>query len=133
MYFFAAQMRQNMQPAADSDQTLQTSQTHPLDKLLAKVSTHAAFSPLIARFETFPVEISVPPGRRLLAPREVNHDTLLLVKFRNARARDEWIRTREWQEFMERTERDRVFRRLPHVRCARSLKGLGDPMECLGI
>src|SRR5437016_14275816 len=51
MYFFAAQMRQNMQPAADSDQTLQTSQTHPLDKLLAKVSTHAAFSPLIARFE----------------------------------------------------------------------------------
>lgn len=133
MYFFASQMRQNMQSAVDSDKTLPTTQTHPLDKLLSKISTHAAFSPLITRFETFPVETPLPPGRRPQAPRDVNHDTLLLVKFRSARAREEWIRTREWREFMERTEREGVFRRLPHVRCAGSLKGLGDPMEVLGI
>jgi hypothetical protein len=133
MYFFASQMRQNMQPAVDSDKTLPTTQTHPLDRLLSKISTHAAFSPLITRFETFPVETPLPPGRRPQAPRDVNHDTLLLVKFRSARAREEWIRTREWREFMERTEREAVFRRLPHVRCAGSLKGLGDPMEVLGI
>ena len=34
---------------------------------------------------------------------------------------------------MEGTERERVFRRIPHVRCARSLKGLGDPAEVLGV
>jgi hypothetical protein len=132
-------MQQQPAAASSSDQTLPTTTPthHPLDQLLAQVGTHAAFSPLVARFEIFPVESSplLPPGGRRPppAPREVNHDTLLLVQFRSARARDEWIRTREWREFMERTERDRVFRRLPHVRCAPSLRGLGDPMEVLGI
>jgi hypothetical protein len=125
MYFFASQMRQNIQPSGS------TPPTHPLDKLLSKIGVHAAFSPLVTRFETFPVEVPLPPSK--VSDKEANHDTLLLVKFRSKRAREEWIATREWREFMERTEREGVFRRLPHVRCAGSLRGLGDPMEVLGI
>jgi hypothetical protein len=132
MYFFASQMSRN---TTQSLSPPETPPTHPLDKLLAKVGIHAAFSPLVTHFETFPVEIAQPAGRRRadVLPREVNHDTMLLVKFRSKRAREEWIATREWREFMEGTEREGVFRRLPHVRCAGSLRGLGDPMEVLGI
>jgi hypothetical protein len=134
MYFFASQMSRNMQfsSSSDSDKNLHTP-IHPLDKLLSKVGVHAAFSPLVTQFETFPVEIPQPPGRRSKMPREVNHDTMLLVKFRSKQAREEWIATKEWREFMEKTEREGVFRRIPHVRCAGSLRGLSDPMEVLGI
>ena len=61
------------------------------------------------------------------------HDTLLLMKFRSKHAREEWIRTKEWVEFMEKTEDEGVFRRIPHVRCAGSLRGLSDPMDVLGV
>lgn len=136
IYFFATQMRQNSRVV--DTYTAPAPATHPLDALLARIGTHAAFSPLVMHFETFPVEVTLsgPPSShrsRGLLPRDVNHDTLLLISFRSARAREEWIRTREWHEFMERTERDGVFRRLPHVRCAGSVRGLGNVREVLGI
>ena len=106
---------------------------HPLDALLKKIGVHAAFSPLVTQFETFPVEIPQPPGRGIKVPRDLNHDTMLLVKFRSKRAREEWIATREWRDFMEKTDSEGVFRRMPHVRCAGSLKGLSDPLEVLGL
>lgn len=133
IYFFASQMSRHIQTPAPPAQP-----THRLDTLLKKMSTHAAFSPLITRFETFPVELPPqPPGplkRKTTVPnRDLMHDTLLLVNFRSRRAREEWIQTREWMEFMERTEREGVFRRVPHVRCAGSLRGLSDPREVLGL
>ncbi len=131
-YFFASQMNRNIQTRPPQDQS---PQVHPLNKLLSKVGTHAAFSPLVTQFETFPVEIPElhMPGRKPLLPKEIMHDTMLLMKFRSKRAREEWIATREWIEFMEKTESEGVFRRMPHVRCAKSLRGLSDPMEVLGI
>lgn len=147
IYFFASQMSRNLlhqQETAARSSSANTSPTpppqHKLDAMLSKVSIHASFSPHITRFETFPVEIPKLPvedrrrwmGRVKEPPsRESIHDTMLLMKFQNKRAREEWIATREWMEFMEGTEREGVFRRLPHVRCARSLKGLRDPMEIL--
>ena len=128
MYFFASQMRRNIQYRSEEAPPI-----HPLDKLLAKLGVHAAFSPLVTRFETFPVEIPHQPGRKSQVPRDLNHDTMLLIKFRSKRAREDWIATKEWREFMEKTESEGVFRRLPHVRCAGSLRGLSDPMEVLGI
>lgn len=127
IYFFASQMGRNVQNQTNPPPT------HPLEKLISKVGTHAAFSPLVTKFETFPVEIPELPGRKPKFPKEVMHDTMLLMKFRSKRAREEWIATREWREFMEKTESEGVFRRIPHVRCAASLKGLSDPMEVLGI
>jgi hypothetical protein len=126
MYFFASQMNWNISTSSTPEQ-------HPLDKLLSKVGIHAAFSPHVTQFETFPVEIPQPPGRKSKVSREVNHDTMLFMKFRSKRAREEWIATKEWREFMEKTESEGVFRRIPHVRCAGSLRGLSDPMEVLGI
>ena len=128
MYFFVSQMSWNMQTPDEAPPA------HPLDKLLARLGVHAAFSPLVTQFETFPVEIPQPPGtRRSKVPKEVMHDTMLLIKFRSKRAREEWIATKEWGEFREKTESEGVFRRLPHVRCAGTLRGLSDPMEVLGI
>jgi hypothetical protein len=49
---------------------------------------------------TFPVEIPQPLGRKSKVPKEVNHDTMLLIKFRSKRAREEWTATKEWREFM---------------------------------
>ena len=130
MYFFASQMSRNVQLPSRADEA---PPIHPLDKLLAKVGVHAAFSPLVTQFETFPVEIPQPPGRKSKVPKQSMHDTMLLAKFRSKRAREEWIATKEWREFMEKTESEGVFRRIPHVRCAGSLRGLSDPMEVLGI
>ena len=106
---------------------------HPLDVLLKKIGVHAAFSPLVTQFETFPVETPQPAGWRVKVSRELNHDTMLLVKFRSKRAREEWIATREWRDFMEKTDSEGVFRRIPHVRCAGSLRSLSDPLEVLGL
>lgn len=141
IYFFASQMHRNLQtvPSPDarkSGEMAPTTQVHRLDTLLNKVSVHASFSPLITQFETFPVEIpDVPtlPRWRTKPPKEAVHDTMLLVKFRSKRAREEWIATREWREFMQQTEAEGVFRRIPHVRCARTVKGLRDPIEILSV
>jgi hypothetical protein len=140
IYFFASQMSRNLQTAPSSSgrkvgQTPETNSVHRLDTLLAKIGMHASFSPLITQFETLPVEIPEVPMQsrwQKRPPKEV-HDTLLLVKFRSTRAREEWIQTREWREFMQQTEAEDVFRRIPHVRCARTLKGLRDPMEVLSV
>jgi hypothetical protein len=141
MYFFASQMGRNLQstPQSSIDRSGQLSTTtlvHRLDTLLARVGIHASFSPLITQFETFPVEISEVHAQsrwRTNPPKNSIHDTMLLVKFRSKRAREEWIETREWREFMQKTEAEGVFRRIPHVRCARSLKGLKDPIEVLSV
>ena len=138
IYFFASQMSRNIQTIPPSEQRSPTDRrpvpTHRLDSLLTRMGAHAAFSPLITHFETFPVEVPGPPGRRRsMPPRGSVHDTMLLMRFRSKRAREEWIESREWQEFMEKTENEGVFRRIPHVRCAGSLMGLRDPMEVLGI
>jgi hypothetical protein len=139
IYFFASQMSRNLQTASSPSgkkpsQTTPTAPVHRLDTLLAKIGVHASFSPLITQFETFPVEIpevAAQSRRRTRPPKEAIHDTMLLVKFRSKRAREEWIETREWREFMQQTETEDVFRRIPHIRCAKSLKGLRDPIEIL--
>ncbi len=140
IYFFASQMSRNLQtaPSASSRKSGQihaNTPVHRLDTLLAKIGVHASFSPLINQFETYPVEIPEVPAQskwRTKQPKEAIHDTMLLVKFRSKRAREEWIETKEWREFMQQTEAEDVFRRIPHVRCARSLRGLRDPIEILG-
>ena len=139
IYFFASQMGRNTQtapvPSNGRSASVNTNHSvHRLDTLLAKIGTHASFSPLITRFDTFPVEIpeaAAQSKRQKRPPQATVHDTMLLVKFRSAKAREEWIATREWRDFMQQTETEDVFRRMPHVRCARSLKGLRDPIEVL--
>ncbi|EXJ93105.1 hypothetical protein A1O3_01661 [Capronia epimyces CBS 606.96] len=135
-YFFASQMKRNIQPA-DRDLVRRgitiDGPTHRLDSMLARIGMHAAYSPLITKFETFPMEIPDDPGfsqRNPQISRDV-HDTVLLVKFRNKGAREEWIMTKEWQDFMQKTEGEQVFRRIPHVRCASSVRGLMDPIDIL--
>ncbi|PGH12301.1 hypothetical protein AJ79_04367 [Helicocarpus griseus UAMH5409] len=137
IYFFASQMSRNIQTAnpAPGGNTPPTNhseplQVHRLDNLLSEVQYHAHLSPLVTKFETFPVEMP-PPGRPKGTTREAMHDTMLLVNFQNKQAWREWIQTKEWQEFMQKTEKEAVFRRIPHVRCANSLKGLRSPLEVL--
>ncbi|KIX98208.1 uncharacterized protein Z520_06288 [Fonsecaea multimorphosa CBS 102226] len=138
-YFFASQMKQNVQPP-DQDLVrrgkLEDKPTHQLDSMIARLAMHAAFSPLISKFETYPVEIpnTAPASARQknrTASREQVHDSVMIMKFRDKRARQEWIATKEWQDFMRETEGQQVFRRMPHVRCASSLRGLMDPMDIL--
>ncbi|ETN40853.1 uncharacterized protein HMPREF1541_05133 [Cyphellophora europaea CBS 101466] len=136
-YFFASQMTQNIQ-AAEADLGRRGEQqdvpTHRLDTLLARLRMHATFSQLITKFESYPVQITdsneqrKPMSTRRRAP---VHDTVVLMRFRDRRAREEWITTKEWQDFMRQTEAEQVFRQMPHVRCARSLKGLMDPIDVL--
>ncbi|KIW97152.1 uncharacterized protein Z519_02544 [Cladophialophora bantiana CBS 173.52] len=138
-YFFASQMKRNMQPA-DQDLVrrgrLEDKPTHQLDSMIARLGMHAAFSPLISKFDTYPVEIAdtAPESSLQKNPatsREDVHDTVMIMEFRDKRARQEWIATKEWQEFMRETEGQQVFRRMPHVRCASSIRGLMDPMDIL--
>src|ERR1700761_3104163 len=62
-YFFASQMQRNIQPA-DQDLvrrgTVSDKPTHQLDSMIARLGMLAAFSPLVAKFETFPAEIPDP-------------------------------------------------------------------------
>lgn len=136
-YFFASQMKRNIQPA-DPDLVrrgkMPDRPTHQLDSMLARIGMHAAHSPLISKFEAFPVEIPDSPGSTSESPKhpqEQFHDTVMMMKFRDKRAREEWIVTKEWQEFMTNTNGQDVFRRMPHVRCASSVRGLMDPMDSL--
>ncbi|EXJ91324.1 hypothetical protein A1O1_04436 [Capronia coronata CBS 617.96] len=137
-YFFASQMKHNIQPA-DQDLVrrgmVADKPTHRLDSMLARIGMYAAHSPLITKFETFPMEIGDQPVLSRPQPeslsREDVHDTVLLVKFKNKGARESWITTKEWQDFMEKTEGERVFRQMPHVRCASSARGLMDPIDML--
>ncbi|OCT54964.1 hypothetical protein CLCR_03153 [Cladophialophora carrionii] len=138
-YFFASQMKRNIQPA-DPDLvrrgTIEDKPIHQLDSMIARLGMQAAFSPLVSKFDTYPAEIPDPrpeSSRRKKPappPGEV-HDTVLIMKFRDKRAQQEWIATREWQEFVQKTEGQEVFRRMPHVRCASSVRGLMDPMDIL--
>lgn len=135
IFFFASQMSRNLQEntsqsSSDDGSPTQSSPVHRLDTLLSDVRPHAHRSPYITRFETLPVEMA-PPGRPRGTSRESMHDTLLLVNFKNKWAWEQWLQTKEWQRFMERTEEERVFRRMPHVRCASSLQGLRDPLDVL--
>lgn len=138
-YFFASQMQRNIQPA-DQDLVRRGSMadkpTHQLDSMITRLGTKAAFSPLVSKFETYPTEIPDPRPesirRKNPAPSpEEFHDTVVIMKFRDKRARQEWIATKEWQEFMQKTEGQEVFRRMPHVRCASSVRGLMDPWDIL--
>ncbi|KLJ13133.1 hypothetical protein EMPG_11916 [Blastomyces silverae] len=137
IFLFASQMSRNIQTARvppgvepSSNSQSDPPKVHRLDNLLSEVQEHAHASPLVTKFETFPVEMA-PPGRPRETTREAMHDTLLLVNFKNKQAWQEWIQTKEWQDFMQKTEREGVFRRLPHVTCANSLKGLRNPLEVL--
>ncbi|KAK5042939.1 hypothetical protein LTR84_011995 [Exophiala bonariae] len=137
-FFFASQMKRNMQPA-DPDLVrrgkMPDQSTHQLDTMLARVRMYAAHSPLISKFETFSVEIPETVFQDSTSTstfsRDEIHDTVMMLKFRDRRAREQWIATREWQEFMRDTERKHVFRQMPHVRCASSLRGLMDPWDSL--
>ena len=103
---------------------------HRLDALLAEVGESANRSPYVTRFEPIPVEMS-PPGRPTGTSRDEMHDVLLLASFKDKTAWRKWIETPEWQRFMQRTENEAVFRRIPHVRCAHSHKGLRNTLEIL--
>jgi hypothetical protein len=136
-YFFASQMRKNMEDA-DPDlvrrRKIPDQPTHKFENMLARIGMHASFSPLISQFETYPVDIPDAPGFSKRSPkpsRDTVHDTVLLMKFKSKQAREEWIATKEWQAFMRNTENEEVFRRMPHVRCASSTKGLMDPIDIL--
>jgi hypothetical protein len=132
IFFFASQMTRNLQEPEKgaSEHTDSAHRIHRLDSLLAEARQHAERSPYVTRFEAIPVEMA-PPGRPPGTSREEMHDTLLLASFKNKTAWQQWIQTPEWQQFMQRTEQDVVFRRIPHVRCAQSLKGLRNPLEVL--
>lgn len=136
-YFFASQMKRNIQ-APDPDlvqrKRVPDQPAHRLDTLLSRIEMHASYSPHVTMFEKYPVAIPEASGRRKsesYSPPELVHDTVLLMQFRTKRSREEWIATKEWQEFMEKTESEQVFRRMPHVRCARSIRGLMDPVDIL--
>lgn len=135
IYFFASQMPRNIQvaqhshvPSSSTADKGPPAYTHRLDTLLSEVKYHAHLSPFVNRFETYPVDMP-PPGPPKNVSREAMHDTMLLVKFPHKRAWDQWIMTKEWQHFMEKTESEKVFREMPHVRCATSVKGLHDPAD----
>ncbi|OKL63951.1 hypothetical protein UA08_00675 [Talaromyces atroroseus] len=135
IFFFASQMSCNLQrPATSSDATdgaaMQQPRIHRLDVLLAQVGEHAHRSPYVTRFEPIPVEMA-PPGRPAGTSRAEMHDTLLLASFKDKAAWQKWIVTPAWQQFMASTENEAVFRRIPHVRCAHSLKGLRNALEIL--
>lgn len=138
VFFFASQMSSNLQPRhmltglTNERIGALTRQTrvHRLDVLLTEVREHANRSPYVTRFEPIPVEMS-PPGRPKGTTRDEMHDVLLLASFRNKTAWQKWIETPEWQRFMQKTENEAVFRRMPHVRCAHSLKGLRNTLEIL--
>lgn len=135
IFFFASQMLSNLEtPAASAGSTDEphTSHTrvHRLDALLAEVGESANRSPYVTRFEPIPVEMS-PPGRPTGTSRDEMHDVLLLASFKDKTAWRKWIETPEWQRFMQRTENEAVFRRIPHVRCAHSHKGLRNTLEVL--
>lgn len=136
VFFFASQMSHNLEEADDTTaesgkgNASKKKRSHRLDILLSEVHKYADKSPHVTRFETIPVEMA-PPGQPHGTTREEMHDTLLLASFRNKWAWEQWIQTAEWQEFMKKTEDHGVFRRIPHVRCANSLKGLRSPLEIL--
>src|ERR1700742_3341018 len=84
-YFFASQMKRNIQPA-DQDLVrrgrVEDKPTHQLDSMIARLGMHAAFSPLVSKFETYPTEIPDPrpeaARRRKPAPSSDEiHDTVL--------------------------------------------------------
>lgn len=137
IFFFASQMSRNLEASTTSssaesmnERSHSSARVHRLDTLLSQVQRHADRSPYVTRFETIPVEMP-PPGRPRGTSRDEMHDTLLLVSFKSKRAWEQWIQTPEWQHFMQSTEKEGVFRRIPHVRCAHSLKGLRNPLEVL--
>ncbi|KAI1613831.1 hypothetical protein EDD36DRAFT_208517 [Exophiala viscosa] len=136
-FFFASQMKRNIQPA-DPDLVrrgkIVDQPTHRLDSMLARLEMHAALSPLVTDLQTYPVEIPDAPAFSQKDPkpsREEVRDSVMTIKFRDKRAREEWIATKEWQDFMAKTEGEQVFRRMPHVRCASSMRGLMDPLDML--
>ncbi|KAL2010269.1 hypothetical protein VTN00DRAFT_6076 [Thermoascus crustaceus] len=136
IFFFASQMTRNLEtkmvavPESEKDGHQSSISVHRLDTLLSEVQQHAKASPYVTRFESIPVEMP-PPGRPKGTTREEMHDILLLASFKNKWAWEQWIQTKEWQRFMQQTEKEGVFRRIPHVRCASSLKGLRDPIDVL--
>lgn len=135
IFFFASQMTYNLQtPATDLNSETAVgkfeARNHQLDTLLAEVREHANQSPYVTRFEAIPVEMA-PPGRPRGTSSQEMHDTLLLASFKNKNAWRQWIQTSEWKHFMQETADKDVFRRIPHVRCAHSLKGLRNPFEVL--
>lgn len=136
IFFFASQMTYNLQTTPATGLNSENAagkceaRNHQLDSLLAEVREHANQSPYVTRFEAIPVEIA-PPGRPRGTSSQEMHDTLLLASFKSKNAWGQWIQTSEWKHFMQETADKGVFRRIPHVRCAHSLKGLRNPFEVL--
>ncbi|KAL2219998.1 hypothetical protein M432DRAFT_291625 [Thermoascus aurantiacus ATCC 26904] len=134
IFFFASQMTRNLETkkaaGSEMDGRRPSTSVHRLDTLLSEVQRHAEVSPYVTRFESIPVEMP-PPGPPKGTTREEMHDVLLLASFKNKWAWKQWIQTKEWQQFMQKTEKEGVFRKMPHVRCASSLKGLRDPIDIL--
>lgn len=159
-YFFHSQMSHHVCSAPDPDLVSRGRQSsdapvHRLDTLLTRLKMHATFSPLIASFDTYPIAVESTfsasvdvrrQARRAMLGRWVRgefseggsggdagmgRDTVLLMEFRTKRGREEWMASREWQEFYQGVEGERVCRRMPHVRCAGSLRGLGSVREVL--
>lgn len=59
--------------------------------------------------------------------RNEERDTVLLMQFKSKASREQWMQSREWKEFYQKVNSDDGgIRQMPHVRCARSLRGLMD-------
>jgi len=72
-----------------------------------------------------------PSGSSNTNPNE-ERDTVLLMQFRSKASREQWMQSREWREFYGKVNSEEGgIRRMPHVRCARSLKGLMDVSDVL--
>jgi len=71
------------------------------------------------------------PDARGTNPNE-QRDTVLLVQFRSKASREQWMESKEWREFYDKVSSEEGgCRRMPHVRCARSLRGLMDVGDVL--
>lgn len=141
-YFFHSHKRAHLSSVPDPDLVSRNRQdpsipVHRLDTHLIRLQMHASFSPLIKSFDRYPVAVDglQPPaiGSRNDAAASVNlgRDTAVLIEFRDKRAQEDWLATREWQEFYRNVNIDGACRATPHVRCARSLRGLMDISEVL--
>ena len=90
-------MKHNIQPPNPDlvrRRRVEDKPAHRLDTMISRLGMQAAFSPLISKFETHPLEIpdSRPKEsrrRKPAPPPDEIHDTVLIMKFRDKRAREE--------------------------------------------
>lgn len=124
---------------------------HRLDTHLIRLQMAAAFDPNVKSCQVIPVAVdgehAVAQDRTLFngvkrQMREVGsrreettadtaRDSVLFIEFLSKAGRQSWMASREWKQFYDGVNAEDVFRKLPHVRCARSFRGLMDVTDVL--